>query len=271
MPASISPAELRDRFDAGRAPPIVAVTRRERFEKESRRIPGSLWRDHMQSAEWGPSLAQGGLLVVHCAEGHNVSQLAASRLRAAGIDARHLEGGIAAWEKAGGPVIRRHGPGIPFALQHPSVWVTRERPKVDRIACPWLIRRFIDPLAEIHFVDAEWVRDIADELGGQPFDIDGVHYSHRGELCSFDTMLDEFGLDDPALRRLARIVRGADTARPDLEPEAAGLLAVSLGLSAIEEDDHAQLDRGMIVYDALFAWLRKASSETHNWPAAKAK
>lgn len=269
MPESISPAELIDRLGQGRAPLVVSVTRRARYEKESCRIPGTLWRDHMKTDEWGPELARLGSLVVYCAEGHNVSQLAASRLRVAGIGARHLEGGIAAWEAAGGPVIRRHGPGVPFALEQPTIWVTRRRPKVDRIACPWLIRRFIDPLAEFHFVDPEWVTDIADELGGQPFDIGGVHYSHRGETCTFDTMLDEFGLDVPALRRLALIVRGADTARPDLVPEAAGLLAMSLGLSAIEDDDLVQLEKGMHFYDALYGWLIKASGETHNWPVAK--
>lgn len=268
MPASISPLELLDHLGTGDWPTVVAVTRRARFEQESRRIPGSLWRDHMKTAEWGGELARREPLVVYCAEGHNVSQLAASRLRAAGIDARCLGGGIAAWEAAGGPVIRRHGPGVPFTLEQPTVWATRRRPKVDRIACPWLIRRFVDPMAEFHFIDTEWVRDIAAELGGQPFDIDGVHYSHRGDTCTFDTMLDEFDLDDPALRRLAVIVRGADTARPELAPEAAGLIAVSLGLSAIESDDLVQLERGMVVYDALYGWLRKASGETHNWPAA---
>ena len=131
----------------------------------------------------------------------------------------------------------------------PDLTKERERPKVDRVACPWLIRRFVDPSAVFHYVAPEWVRDIAEETGATPFDIDGVVYSHRGEMCSFDTMLDEFGLDTPALRRMARIVRGADTARPDLEPQAAGLLAILLGLSAMESDD-IRLQRGNHFYDA---------------------
>lgn len=271
MPVSISVDELAQLIGTPAAPTIVAVTRRERFLAEGRRIAGSVWRDHMKTADWGPELAARGPLVVYCAEGHNVSQLAAGRLQAAGIDARHLDGGIAAFAAGGGLVIGKSGPDVPMDLQKPTIWVTRRRPKIDRVACPWLIRRIIDPLAEFLFVDKECVVDIAAEVGGIPFDIDGVPYSHRGELCSFDTLLDEFGLDDATLSRLARIVRGADTARLDLEPEAAGLLAVSLGLSAMEDDDHAQLDKGMIIYDPLFAWLRKASDETHNWPAGKAK
>jgi hypothetical protein len=155
-------------------------------------------------------------------------------------------------------------------LAQPSVWVTRERPKIDRIACPWLIRRFVDPTARFHFVGAEFVRDIADETGWIPFDIKDVHYSHRGDECTFDTMIHEFGISDPALGHLARIVRGADTALLDLEPQAAGLLAISLGLSAIEPDDGAQLEQGMTIYDALYGWCRLAVGETHNWPVSRA-
>ena len=148
--------------------------------------------------------------------------------------------------------------------------MTRERPKIDRIACPWLIRRFIDPSAAFQFVAAEWVRDIADETGWIPYDVEGVELAHRGGTCSFDTLIAEFGIKDPSLLHLARIVRGADTAALDLEPQAAGLLAISLGLSATEQDDHEQLEKGMIVYDALYGWCRHATSERHNWPARAA-
>ena len=147
--------------------------------------------------------------------------------------------------------------------------MTRRRPKIDRIACPWLIRRFIDPQARILFVDPPEVANVARESGGVPFDIEGVELSHEGPRCSFDTMLRLFGLEkEPSLARLALIVRGADTARPDLAPEAAGLHAVSLGLSALAgDDDHGLLQQGFRVYDALFAWLRFAAGERHNWPA----
>jgi hypothetical protein len=147
--------------------------------------------------------------------------------------------------------------------------VTRRRPKIDRVACPWLIRRFLDPQAQILYVDPPEVKRSANEIGAIPFDIEGIELSHEGPRCSFDTMLKLFGLEsEPSLARLALIVRGADTARPDLAPEAAGLHAVSLGLSALaQDDDHGLLRHGFMVYDALFAWIRFASEERHNWPA----
>jgi len=148
-------------------------------------------------------------------------------------------------------------------------WITRRRPKIDRVACPWLIARFIDEQPEFLFVVPEDVIPRARETGAIPFDIEGVEISHEGPRCSFDTMLKLFGLEDePSLNRLALIVRGADTARPDLAPEAAGLHAISLGLSALAgDDDHGLLQRGFMVYDALFAYLRFAAQERHNWPA----
>ena len=149
--------------------------------------------------------------------------------------------------------------------------MTRERPKIDRIACPWLIRRFVDPLAEFHFVAPEWVIDVAKEMGGTAYDVDGVFWSHRGQTCSFDTMIAEFGLSSPAFDALAMIVRGADTARLDLAPQAAGLLAISLGLSRNFDKDLEQLEAGMLVYDALYAWARDGQSETHNWPVKEPK
>jgi hypothetical protein len=146
--------------------------------------------------------------------------------------------------------------------------VTRARPKVDRIACPWLIRRFIDPHAVFLFVAPSEVQLVADRFNATPFDIDDVFWSHRGETCTFDTMIEEFGLKSAPLLKLARIVRGADTARLDLEPQAAGLLAASLGYSRMYKDDLAQLDAVMQMYDAFYRWCRDASEETHNWPSS---
>lgn len=157
----------------------------------------------------------------------------------------------------------------PRDAQGRTVWVTRARPKIDRIACPWLIRRFVDPSAVILFVAPSEVEGVAERHDAAPFDIEGVFFSHRGELCSFDVMLAELGLSIPALDRLATIVRAADTARLDLAPEAAGLLAVSLGLSRMYADDLEQLEAGMLVYDAFYRWARDATGETHNWPGAK--
>lgn len=145
-------------------------------------------------------------------------------------------------------------------------WVTRERPKIDRVACPWLIRRFIDKGAEFRFVPKGEVLRVAEREGAIPYDIPDVELSHVGELCSFDAFLSKYSLRDPALDQLAGIVRGADTDRLDLAPEAAGLYAISLGLSWNYADDHAMLEQGMVVYDALFAWCRNCQKEEHGWP-----
>ena len=147
-------------------------------------------------------------------------------------------------------------------------WVTRERPKIDRIACPWLIVRFIDPQAEFIFVPSEEVTRVAAATGAVPYDIPGVELSHVGPLCSFDAFLAKYGLDDPALDHLAHIVRGADTGHPELTPESPGLLALSLGLSRNFPDDHAMLAHGMVMYDALYCWARELQAETHGWPPA---
>jgi hypothetical protein len=149
-------------------------------------------------------------------------------------------------------------------------WVTRERPKIDRIACPWLISRFIDPAAEFLFVPRGAVARTASEAGAIPFDVEGVELSHDGPLCSFDTFLSKYSLRDPALAELAIIVRGADTDRLDLAPQCAGLLAISLGLSQLFADDHEQLRHGYVLYDALYAWLTRARGETHTWNPQRA-
>ncbi len=148
----------------------------------------------------------------------------------------------------------------------PSRWVTRERPKIAGIACPWFIRRFVDHDAVIHFVASKWVNAAAVELDATAFDIPEAEFSHDGEGRSFDAFLARFGVVDPALQRLAAIVRGADTGRLDLAPQAAGLRAMSLGLSAIEGDDLAMLEKSLVFYDALYGWCRFAAEETHGWP-----
>jgi hypothetical protein len=145
-------------------------------------------------------------------------------------------------------------------------WVTRERPKIDRIACPWLIARFIDKQPEFLYVPSAEVLSVAEKTGAVPYDIPGVEMSHVGELCSFDAFLKKYALRDPALEQLAVIVRGADTSRLDLTPQSAGLYALSLGLSHVFSNDHEMLTHGMVMYDALYAWCRSCQGETHNWP-----
>lgn len=147
-------------------------------------------------------------------------------------------------------------------------WITRERPKIDRIACPWLIERFIDKEAEFLYVSSTEVFKIAEEKGAIPYDIPGAELSHVGELCSFDAFLLKYGLTDPALQQLAVIVRGADTSKLDLTPQSAGLYAVSLGLSQNYADDHEMLKHGMVLYDALYSWCKSCQHESHNWPPA---
>lgn len=263
----ISFNDLKSLVGTAAAPRLFDVRRRAAYAADAATLPAAAWRDHTAVDQWARELPTGASVVVACAHGAGVSQLATATLRFKGVDARALKGGVEGWKQAGGATILKS----PLASRQdgrPSRWVTRVRPKIDRIACPWLICRFIDPEAEFYFVEPSCVVGVAKDLGGIPYDIDGVEMSHDGELCTFDTLIAKFGLKDQALDALARIVRGADTARLDLAPEAAGLLAVSLGISALSGgDDHAALERGFMVYDALLAWQRQAASETHNWPA----
>jgi hypothetical protein len=145
-------------------------------------------------------------------------------------------------------------------------WVTRERPKIDRIACPWLIARFIDAAPEFLYVPSSQVMQVAADTGAVPYDVPGVAYTHDGDLCSFDAFLKKHALDSPALQQLATIVRGADTSRLDLAPQSAGLFAISLGLSQCLKDDHDMLRHGLVMYDALYAWCLSCQGETHTWP-----
>jgi rhodanese-related sulfurtransferase len=268
---SISAKDLWNAIATHDAPQLVDVRRRDAYRQSDQLLPGAQWRDAGKIREWTDEFDDSMPIVVACKAGHEMSQSVAAQLRARDIDARVLEGGYEGWAKEGLPFVAKMELER-IAPDRPSVWVTRRRPKIDRIACPWLIRRFLDPQARILFVDPDQVATVARETGGIPFDIKDVELSHVGERCSFDTMLRLLGLEgEPSLARLALIVRGADTARPDIAPEAAGLHAVSLGLSALAgDDDHGLLGRGFLVYDALFAWLRFAAEERHNWPARAA-
>jgi rhodanese-related sulfurtransferase len=265
----ISTSELYRLLGSPDAPLIYDVCRCEDYDAEPRLIPGARWRDHRRAAEWAQEIPRGQRVVTVCVGGKKVSQAAAAELRLQGIDAASLAGGNEAWRAAGHPTVAKRL-GIGNREGRATRWVTRSRPKIDRIACPWLIARFLDPVARFFCVDPAEVIAAAAELDAIPFDVDGVELSHRGERDSFDAFLEDFGLEDAALDRLAAIIRGADTARMELAPEAAGLLAVSLGISALSgPDDHLALERGFAVYDALYAWARFASDETHNWPATR--
>lgn len=245
-------------------PVLIDVRTDDDVAADPRLIPGAIRRSPGAIAEWASQLPT-LQVVVACRQGRALSEGAAAALRAGGVSAVILEGGTEAWAAAGLPAVplarlpRRDAQGR-------TVWVTRARPKIDRIACPWLIRRFVDRSAVFFFVTPAEVEAVAERFGGAPFDIEGVAWSHRGELCTFDVMVEEFRLELAPLRHLARIVRGADTARPDLEPEVPGLLAASLGLSRMYADDLEQLEAGLGLYDAFYRWCRDATDETHNWP-----
>ena len=262
MPAFnvISPDKLFRLIGTASCPAVVDV----RPDDDGLLLPTALRRSAGDVPEWASEFAR-RQVVVYCVRGQERSAGVAALLRSEGIAAEILEGGFEAWREAGLPLLDT-GKLPPRDERGRTLWVTRARPKVDRIACPWLIRRFVDPNAAFLFVAAAEVGGVAERFGATPFDVEGVFWSHRGELCTFDTMVSELGLAGfPALERLAVIVRGADTARPEIAPQAAGLLAASLGLSRMHSDDLRQLEDGMILYDAFYRWCRDAVDETHDW------
>ena len=264
MDASITASHLKSELAGAQPPLLIDVRRPPTFSAAPEMVAGALRRDPGAVAAWAKELPRASIVVVYCVHGHEVSQGAAQALRDLGFTARYLEGGLdEGWKAAGGELIAK-------PKEASTRWVTRERPKIDRIACPWLIKRFIDPEAEFLYVPPKEVLRAANEKAAIPYDIPDVYFSHDGELCSFDAFLKTYRLTgDPALTQLAIIVRGADTARLELAPQAAGLLAVSLGLSRNFKDDHEMLKHGMVMYDALYTWCKEGQDETHTWnPAA---
>jgi rhodanese-related sulfurtransferase len=238
---------------------IVDVRRSPAFRDAGDTIAGALRRDPAAVGDWAKTLPRASSVVVYCVHGHEVSQGVARALADSGIRASYLEGGIEAWRKEQGALDRK-----PKAAS--TRWVTRERPKIDRIACPWLIARFVDREAEFLYVPQKTVLDVAQAKEAVPYDVPDVHFTHEGEQCSFDAFIRHYGLGgDPALARLALIVRGADTAKLELAAQAPGLAAVSLGLSRIFPDDHEMLKHGMVLYDALYAWCKDGQDEVHTW------
>jgi rhodanese-related sulfurtransferase len=267
--SSISIEKLVRLIGTANAPALVDVRIDDDFAADPQLIPGAIRRSHRDVQEWAAIFA-GKSVVVICQKGSKLSEGTAAWLRHHNVAAESLEGGYIAWKEAGLPTVPADRIPKRDAHDH-TVWVTRERPKIDRIACPWLIRRFVDPAAVFLFVASAEVAAVADRFDATAFDIENTFWSHRGELCTFDVMVKEFGLSTPPLERLATIVRAADTARLDLAPEAPGLLAASLGLSRIYDDDLAQLEAGLLLYDAFYRWCRDATKETHNWPTNKVK
>ena len=283
-PFFISPDVLAARRGHADAPLLLDVRREAKFLASPLMLAGALRCKPEDVAAFAASQPPREV-VVYCVYGHNVSEDAVAVLRAAGWNASALAGGfeggedgvdtpqnIATWRASVLPTLKKR-PDWGVTGEQPSRWITRERPKIDRIACPWLIRRFIDPRAEFFYVPTAQVFTEAARLKAVAYDIPGAPVSHEGAWCSFDVLLRAFEIEDAAVDRLARIVRGADTDHLALEPQCAGLLALSLGLSRLHTDDHAMLEAAMPLYDALYAWCASEARavwqgtkpETHNW------
>ena len=261
--SSLAPDALYRVLGGPHCPLIIDVRKAPAFDSDASMLPGALRVLPDAIDDWtAPTHAKA--IVVYCVHGHEVSQNAARALASRGHHVRFLEGGIALWREIGLPLMQKSERfGIPSTRA--TRWITRERPKIDRIACPWLVRRFIDPRAEFLYVPTSSVLTEATRNHAIAYDIPGAPLEHDGDQCSFDALIKAFGLEDPALDDLATIVRAADTGQPDLAPQAHGLLAVSLGLSHNFADDHAMLEHGFVLYDALYAWCRHARDERHNW------
>jgi rhodanese-related sulfurtransferase len=247
---SVSPRELYASLTTTSAPVLLDVRRDEVFNADDKLIISAYHRPPQDVNGWVSELPTGRRVVAYCARGREVSQGVAASLRAAGIDATYLEGRASAWNERGLPTRKRLEAGD-------RNWITREHPKIDRIACPWLISRFINPNAKFIYVPADQVAAEAAKIGANPYDIKGAEFGHVGDRCSFDAIIRIFDIKDPALDYLATIVRGADTSRHDLAPQCDGLYAISFGLSANFPDDHEMLRHGLVIYDALYTWCRK--------------
>ena len=264
-PNEILPAQLLRKIGLPDAPALVDVSTDVDFSADPLLIPGAFRHSHADIDGLRQSLGDRDAIVI-CQKGRKLSQGVAALLRSRGLNAQYLQGGNHGWR------AHRDAPRIPLAavpefVDGATLWVTRHRPKIDRIACPWLIRRFVDAQARFLFVAPAEVESVADRFEATAFDIEGVFWSHREERCTFDTMLDAFGLRTNALDRLATVIRGADTNSHDIAPQAAGLLAFSVGLSRQYRNDNAQLEAGMAFYDALYRWARDGYDEGHDWPA----
>ncbi|MFK7881885.1 chromate resistance protein ChrB domain-containing protein [Roseobacter sp.] len=259
--ASINPISLMRLIGTPQAPIVIDVCVDADFEDDPYLIPTARRCPHRSIDKLAPDLV-GKHVVIACKKGLKLGHGAAALLRNFGVRAEALEGGNVAWRAADLPRVRADR--LP-AQGSGTQWVTRWRPKIDRIACPWLIRRFLDPKAQFLFVPASEVNAVAERFDAVAYDVPGSPWTHHGPLCTFDAMVDGFGLQTPALNAMAKVIRGADTNDHTLAPECAGLLALSVGLSRGHRDDLAQLEAGMVLYDALYRWARDGQNESHDW------
>lgn len=263
-PNAITTTQLLRLIGTPDCPVLVDISIDPDFAEDPFFIPGAFRHPHTDIPGL-ISLLDGRPSVVTCQQGIKLSQGLTAQLRVAGLRSEYLVGGNYAWrDHKGAP--RVPASALPDPVDGTTLWVTRHRPRVDRIACPWLIRRFVDPTARFLYVSPAEVMGVADRFGATPFDIEGATLSHAGGKCTFDAMLDAFGLHTEALDRLAGVVRAADTDTHAAAPQAAGLLALSVGLSRQYRDDNAQLEAGLAIYDALYRWARDGADEVHGTP-----
>jgi rhodanese-related sulfurtransferase len=264
-PNEITVPQMLRLIGTPQAPVVVDICIDPDFEADPFLIPGAIRHNH-NDIEGLKRRLNGRACIIVCQKGLKLSQGLAAWLRNDGLAAEYLKGGMFAWRDHD-DAPRLPAGKLPAPVDGSALWVTRHRPKIDRIACPWLIRRFVDAQARFLFVAPAEVAGVAERYNATPFDVEGAFWGHRGHNCTFDTMLDEFQLRTEALDRLATVVRGADTNQHDLAPEAAGLLALSVGLSRQYRDDHQQLEAGMALYDALYRWARDGHGEGHEHAA----
>ncbi len=271
-PVQISIHQLSRLVGTPAAPVLLDVRTEEDFNDDPRMLPAAIRIPYPDITDrLGATVEHIGAAraVVYCQKGLKISEGVASLLRAQGAKAEVLQSGHFGWRDANHLMVNDEA--IPRRdRQSSSRWVTRVRPKVDRVACAWLIKRFADPAAEFLFVTGSQVPAVAEKFDATPFDIEGVDFSHHGDHCTFDTMLEKFGLYSDALERLSAVVRGADTDKLALAPQCAGLLALSVGLSRMLDDDLQQIEAGLLIYDAMYRWARDAYDEKHDWPSVGA-
>ena len=265
-PTEITASQLSRLIGTPACPKIVDVSIDADFADDPYLIPTAIRHPFDQIETLSLDYPDQNVAVI-CQKGLKLSQGAAAILRTMGINAQNLEGGNFAWRDA--RLMRVPNSNIPWKASNQTLWVTRHRPKIDRIACPWLIRRFVDANAQFMFVSPSQVIPVAEKFSATPFDVENVTWSHSGDKCTFDIMIKMFDLNSKPLEALANIVRGADTNRHDLAPECAGLLAASVGLSRMYKDDLQQMEAGFMLYDALYRWARDGQNETHDWPTNK--
>jgi rhodanese-related sulfurtransferase len=267
---SISPSELAATVGTGSAPLVIDVRKAEAFAESEYFLPGSIRWDYHAGTAMPPEVSRAKRAVAYCVKGAEVGINGAALLAKENLESRYLQGGLRDWREAGLIAIKKR-PEHGVDGERVSRWVTRERPKIDRIACPWLIKRFIDPRAEFFYVPISEVFSFAKNNDAVPYDIPGAPIEHNGERCSFDALVSAFEMNHAPLSRLADIVRAADTDTLERAPEAAGLLGISLGFSRMIADDHAMLNAMLPVYDALYEWAISATqgeAERHSWNRA---